>query len=373
MERLSCDVLLSIFNNIDSIQVVSVKRVNKKWSEIIDDSKSLYRVLILPTKEKGWDLKPLELFDKKSQSSLKQVSMEFDGKETREAVFEILDRSKATLHTLQITGDRLGSSESISDIISKFPLLKDCRISGPRQSIRVRSSTSTSQHQGNLSPLKVLWVHDLELAPNPNLNILDDLVSLVVGKAHWAREWREILERHSQTLKHLHINIKEYHTFRDHKTLSTLIFPKLKFSDIRAHSGRFPNWIEIPSDCTLIIRSSRFLSSPQPPCSRIWISPSVHPSNMQKLTNACPELLELRLGDGGTYSPTMFDELLSMLEQRRLNVEAGMEVEGVKMINIKTLVLPFGMVEEDFLMKLRDLVEEVLDLDEVSKLIDLEI
>ncbi|MCO5556954.1 hypothetical protein L7F22_010509 [Adiantum nelumboides] len=119
MERLSCDVLLSIFNNIDSIQVVSVKRVNKKWSEIIDDSKSLYRVLILPTKEKGWDLKPLELFDKKSQSSLKQVSMEFDGKETREAVFEILDRSKATLHTLQITGDRAaivaGSVEPTSE------------------------------------------------------------------------------------------------------------------------------------------------------------------------------------------------------------------------------------------------------------------
>ena len=77
-----------------------------------------------------------------------------------------------------------------------------------------------------------------------------------------------------------------------------------------------------------------------------------------------------------------FENLSSMLSQRKANIEAGVKIKGIKMISLKTLVLPFERVEfkgengleEVGLSKLRELVGEVVDLDEhVTKIIEIEV
>ena len=55
------------------------------------------------------------------------------------------------------------------------------------------------------------------------------------------------------------------------------------------------------------------------------------------------------------------------------NVEAGMELDGVKIIPLKALILPFKLVTEGSVPLLRDLVEEVVDLDSSPGFIELEV
>ena len=60
---------------------------------------------------------------------------------------------------------------------------------------------------------------------------------------------------------------------------------------------------------------------------------------------------------------------MTLLQQRKKNVESRMEVEGVRMIPLKTLVVPFD--ECPILSELRELVGEVLDLRSVPNYIEI--
>ena len=235
------------------------------------------------------------------------------------------------------------------------------------------------------SSLRILWISDLKNLLKSHLFLLNNLVSLILTEdSYGSLRIRRILERSSRTLKHLEITINNGEERQIPKPqIPTLSFPKLKFLNIclgwNHNTSVFPSWMRLPSLSTLIIWNPRTLSS-LPACSKLWLVGLDVNRDLLKLVSQCPELLELRIHiDRGREG---FEEISSMLSQRKANVEAGMEIQGVKMINLKTLVVPFRYVglrggtrlQKARLPELRELVEEVVDLREaLSQVIEMEL
>lgn len=146
----------------------------------------------------------------------------------------------------------------------------------------------------------------------------------------------------------------------------------LQLSRLNTLAGnRFPSWIRIPLEATLCIDSA-WVPTSLPSVSTLWLGGLI---NVEVLTSCCPELVTLRV-DGDSYSNYSVgykDELISTLKTRKGNAEAGMEVSGVKMIPLKTIVLRKCIFGSEQLSEISELVEEVVDLDSVPKFIEVEI
>lgn len=113
-------------------------RVERKWLQIIDENRALWRELILQSnekdeEEKGWGLQVLQLFDHKSNSTLKRVSMNVAKEVDSDSFVETLEKSKDTLQVLKIKGKSWDREveEAIEENIWKFPNLEGCRLTSP--------------------------------------------------------------------------------------------------------------------------------------------------------------------------------------------------------------------------------------------------
>lgn len=60
MDQVSPDLLLTIFKKLNSKEMVSVMRVERKWLQVIDEHKALWRELVLPTKDQSCGLQALK-------------------------------------------------------------------------------------------------------------------------------------------------------------------------------------------------------------------------------------------------------------------------------------------------------------------------
>lgn len=107
MDQLPSEILLPVFKQLTSIEMVIVLRVCKARYEVIDENKALWRRLVLPKREPGWDSSIAELFDRKSCSSLQEISMQVmwklkDDSKEMELLMEALERSQETLQVVQL-------------------------------------------------------------------------------------------------------------------------------------------------------------------------------------------------------------------------------------------------------------------------------
>lgn len=66
-------------------------------------------------------------------------------------------------------------------------------------------------------------------------------------------------------------------------------------------------------------------------------------------------------------------ETVQLLSNREKNFKAGLEVDGIKMSLIKTSILPFKRVARDQMVDLEDLVDEVVDYEQTSTFVRVEI
>lgn len=380
--------------------MVSIMTTSRAWFEVIDQHRSCWNELVLPDKESGWGIQALELFDRKSGSTLKQVSMQVSAEEEEGSDFiRLLEKSKKTLQILELGGvDDSLLEEGLCDRLAIFPSLSSLNLyNDPMQLVRLRPSNVFKakgvQDGNNGSKFQVLWVsHFKSLFNSPALQprLLDSLVSLVVGVSYTAEEWRRFLERPSKILKHLEMHIDEEDDEHD-QVLQALVFSKLEVLEIsiNKHEPEFPHWFKLPSTSTLILRGYRVPSS-IPPCSRIWFRGShFSSSDLCGLQDRCPQLEELRIfppphfneqkqSDSVRFLSVKIDQFIPVLERRSLNVRNGLEVEGVEMVKLKTLIFPFKAVEKqmlvkDLLYKLKGLVKEVVDLGSVQNFVEVEI
>lgn len=302
MDKLSSEILLAVFKNLNSARMVKVLPVCRRWLEIIDENKSLWRHLILRDRKdgSGWEPAALILFDHKCQSTLKEVSMEVKKLDAQDsdAFCQVLEKSKDTLQTMDVSDGYGFVASKLSNSFVRFPNLINCidlyscsekvelceRLEGEG---RDEAPFSNSSHP----KLKVLWTRFREALDTLNLPFITNLASLSMAIGITSSEWKRILKGPSRTLKHLrmHVDVSDVEDDVDSLLRETeslleeeweeisITFPKLKvlefssFSRSAGSSAEPQQWMEAPSISVLITnaRKSSLLSSSSP--STLWV------------------------------------------------------------------------------------------------------
>ena len=166
-------------------------------------------------------------------------------------------------------------------------------------------------------------------------------------------EWREFLEGPSRTLKHLKLGFDRVHGL-NHSGIPTLYFPNLEVLELD-NVGDFAQWLLIPDSVKLITVAAVFNL---PSISELWSWFPLYQSD--DIINRLPKLETLCLG----YVHVL-EKVVGVLNRRKGNVEAGLQVDGVKMQMIKTLILPFNLSDPDLEDELREGLEKCRELVEV--------
>lgn len=347
--------------------MVNIMRVRKEWLEIIDENKALWRRLVLPKPKPkgGWDLSLLsivELFDRKSDSSLEEVSMEtrLDFQEAK-SIVRVLAKSKKTLRILRIKEHDYFRRGDLAELSLKLLNLKECQIAPTFAQCQVHLVHSDSKGAEAGDQLRILWCPDFDNLRKSFSHLFSNLVSLGLGTYLSPASWRKILESPSQTLRHLIIYTSRPRP--EDSLLSPIDLPKLEILEMKTQdsslaSSIFPSWIRVGPSLSTLIRHGHFYPS-CPSVSTLWID---HPESIERLADNCPELVELRVDSHDYLCTNDLRALLSMLKQRKRKVEAGMEIEGIKMVHLKRLMIDLSECMSKEIVEMRKLVEQVSDL-----------
>jgi len=220
------EVLLEVFKRLSCQDMVKTRRVWKEWSDLINQNRTLWRRLVLQSRKEDSELAiALKLFDSKSKSSLREISLSIEGREMEDEEEEeeptpasglpaFLLRSRETLRILNLSfGYEDDITRSMAALLHSLPQLIEFRLvnrdweSTTNLFIEVQDSQECQEdfHEREGKYLKVLGIwkstNILELAGQ----LLSNLTSLIIGWMLTSREWRDILEPSSHSLKHLDI------------------------------------------------------------------------------------------------------------------------------------------------------------------------
>lgn len=370
MTDLTPEILLLVFKKLNSVEIVNVLRVCKDWLEIIEEHKSLWRRLVLPKRENGWGISAVELFDRNSNSSLEKVEMQIklNWAESKR-MMNLLEKSTATLQTLYLSRGHFQGMEDLSELCWRLPNLPSFRMVEYESNIPVNlTEKQTPKEEGK--GFKILWVlttKTLEEAFSKEPDRFDHLVSLRISKPIKTFRLIKVLIRCPQSLKHLSVHMEN--GYRP-QSFATVNLTRLEVLELAVYPN-FPSWLRIPSSCTFINGNHGLISS-LPQIEKLWIQDL---RMVQSLAITCPHLVELRIVKYQSEPLARNDlgALIDALRQRKDNVNAGMEIEGVKMIPLKRLVFPSKILSQSQLSELRDMVVEVVDLESVERLIEVEV
>lgn len=398
------ELLFRTFQFFDEYEFVKLREICKSWLEIIDENRSLWQVVNLAREEitqydeendihnvtgegknPEWNEKVLKLFDDKSRSTLKEVSLKFEMYELdvdkggyqnrandwcfREFV-QVLSKSRSTLRILSIEMSNVPDA-LLKDLLIGFDYrtmpLVDLRlwqgqysVSSCQVKILRKSEEVGKQVTKEGIALQVLWTCCL-----PNLLFEPDfiprsLVSLRIERGCHAQKLHPLLKASRKQLRHLYLFI-----IAENWELETLHFPRLEVLELSLNleNPEFPNWISCPSSLKL---STWDVFHGLPSISELLIQKL---KDCTPLSGRCPLLHTFRYKpfDSSIEFPRL-SNLVKLLLERRAQVEAGMEVDGIKMQNIKAVILPFKDFEGEsetsasrVLDQVKSLVETVID------------
>lgn len=355
--------------------MVRIMRICREWFKVIDEDTSLWRKLVLETKPKGrgaprpsWkpEIEIIHLFDRKCNSRLIRVEVYDEISPIGvSSLMEVLEKSKETLQILDLNVRSFSHAQRVEldELCWRLPHLIHCNLAS-RESL-VQLVEKIDDHLGRMSKLESLSIFNAKKLSNSHPNILNNLVALRISSSMKHVDSRRILEIPSKTLKYLRLYFKS----AEPAGLTPLEFPRLQCLRISSLLHfQYPTWLKIPSDCTLIIPYS-LIPSTLPSASRLWIS---DPDRLENLKDLCPLLKELKIHP---YSqlPKVTHRLINMLKKRRENVEAGVEVNGIRMIPLETLVVDCQHLKPHVISELRELVGEVKSVETVPSSYEVEI
>lgn len=375
---LPSELLLKIFGGLRSRSLVRAREISKSWLQTINQSSSFWReVELVGDLEEEVILTTLELFNEKSKSTLREVLVEWNSinLETSDAkLIELLERSSRTLTHLTIHGSGgEGGTADLTDLTWKLSKLVDFRLQTERNnpstfSVKLLEDNQRNEERqdspGPVSTLKLLWFPGSEELFDSRLHLLNNLSSLSVEWTLSSSDWRKILEPPSNTLKHLKMRYEA-----DRESLlnppAPLKFPRLQI--LETHPDIiFPSWLQMQST-TLIFHNNMMPSSLPSGISKLWLRGL---SNEQRLFQRCPLLTELRLFSLGSLC---CDRLMILLRERNENLKSGLEVDGIQMVAVaKVFVRASDFTSRD-LEELGQLVEEVGDIEELSRTVEVTI
>lgn len=190
-------------------------------------------------------------------------------------------------------------------------------------------------------------------------------------------ELREVLAGVSKSLRHLSFRFVQSQNPNDFG-VADLDLPKLKFLQMTDLPVEFPSWIKIPTS-TIFFTD---IFPPNPPLvSTLWMKRVVSLACLDSV-QICPTLSELRIQriglsfrtkDSSAEKSRAANVLITTLQKRKENVLAGVVINGVKVENIRTLVISFSEIAESRIEELGSLVEELIDFDKISQVVKIEI
>ena len=168
---LAPEVLLEILLNLESHQTVVMRRLSKEFLGIIDSNKSLWRSLEwTQLGEEESPLPALEMFDEKSGSTMKEVSItQPKGELPKDPLLEVLGRSRSSMTHLSLKfyidpsfiPDQ--ETELVTELASGLPCL-DSIVFWPSYWLKVlpktrliRNSKNVSLGAQSTSKLRRLW------------------------------------------------------------------------------------------------------------------------------------------------------------------------------------------------------------------------
>lgn len=394
MIQLPSEILLSVLKRIDSREMVKFTRVSKEWLEIIGENKALWRRVVLPKREGGWELSTLQFFDERTNSTLKEVSMELESLETNlDGFMKVLEKSKGHLRTICLYNRNFDLSpsdeESLLDLSLRLSQLSSFRIinSQPNRLVHLRSRKDY-RNSGAAANFKILWGFQygsisklVDLAPHR----LENLISLQIESFMDYRELNAILRHCSKTLKQHEIKLARLLDVN----LPRVDLPCLEVLDINAldintQSHKFPSWLTIPSSSTLAIRVDFFPDTPA--VSKLWLHGL---EAISQLGNTFPGLKEIRIStiysdigndrrDESNWrillrDKTNWQKLLEVLRHRR-NISNFVRASGgTSRLHIKKLVIPFKLLDDKKLSELEGLKDELVDLDNTLRYVEVEV
>lgn len=383
MNRLSSELLLNTFKALDdNREIVKARLCCRAWSEIINENRQLWRKIDLLDIHDRWELIVLDLFDKRSQSTLVEINLRSSLLSASKVshLIQVLSRSKETLKTLRLTNSfptmpkRYGEPmltwlkeineyhrlrTELSGLSSKLPHLQDSRLTSasPGSKTNVSIHKTNSRAKGRSGCFQVLWATSYKdlLTSHLHLHLLDNLSSFSIATSE-SVNWSKILGPCSRGLKHLSISV----ALGDEGS-PILQLPSLEVLELR---GGQPSWMITPLTC-LVILNGTSIPVVTPNASHLWVGSL---SGWENLAGGSPSLEELRIELVFTSASLRCAVLL--VRQRKGNVEADLEADGIRMRPLKKLIISFNDLKPSELQELRELVEEVVDLATVPELVE---
>lgn len=240
---------------LDSKEMVKVQRVCKRFNEITEESKGFWRRLVIPDEIKEWDNSILDHFDRKSQSSITEISIKTPRIENEEGFIQTVERSRQSLVSFRLDSEQ-ASIEEGSFYLDKslFPELVDFRVidsyvEGNKPVVRLLQGHDVDDE--GAKSLRILW----QLVLNEKAAVLwGNLTSLSIqGGVRDCSDWRRLLELPSRNLKHLS---GTFFTFEEEPVvLPSLAFPCLEVLGISGNIT-YPSWLMAPSSLKVVLRQS---------------------------------------------------------------------------------------------------------------------
>lgn len=346
MQEIPSDVLLLTIDYLDSPTIMSCRQVSRKWLDVVDGNQSLYSFFYLPKDSKSFSQEMFDHFAEKSVSGLKGVSIS----QTvlyPEKIFESLLNSNSTRLRYFLLDSyyhiETFSPRGLSQMSGLYNFCYYSTLHGKHTRFRLRDDTRIYRTPSNSKATCSLT----------NLHLLDSRPRDYSG---------QVLGWCSASLRHLAIMI------RDDGPFETLRFPNLQALELHYIDKR----CTFPSESCPNLKVI-YLNAPYPdsvsieglPASleKLWLSWS-HTSfswmGLSPLDSSLPHLEDLRLEKGFGNS----SKALDLVRARRLAVEQGVEVGGIKMKPLKKLTVSKEKFSNENWLALEGLVEELVDLKE---------
>lgn len=149
----------------------------------------------------------------------------------------------------------------------------------------------------------------------------------------------------------------------NHEGIPGLSFPSLEVLEFDT-GGAYPQWMKIRASVKLLCHGRSVYGLPA--VSEVW---SMQLFEQFDLADRCPELQMLRIHEFWSGP----ESLIRILVQRSENVKAGAMVDGIQMKKIQTLTVPPLTIENESVKQLGELVETVINVDDLPKMVEVEI
>lgn len=385
---LSPEILLSIFLKLNSDEIVILRRISKKWLEVIDTNKSLWRELEWIEKSGDSIEKAVEMFDQKSASTLEMVSIQQVKRYSHfQQPLAVIGRSRESIKSISILTHhpmliiaqllKLARSSPKLEKLVLWDAFESCKQLLPLTHLiplRKRSDTASST-----SNLKVLWLFsDLsrEKVEQQILKIptqfIQSLISFALLGASTFQQIRPLLVKFSGTIVHLRLSILA----NDFQMEQPLFCPNLKVLE-----GFFQNsvslYFESPNLKHLIIwlGASSVLHGIPSSVEQLWLNSVKHnllDGDWEHLMSACPNMEIFRMEKEIDMNTRLQPEsLIRVLEKRQQMINKGEEIQGLNVVPLQKLVLPLEILSKDQVERARKSAGEVVDVKDYPDFIEL--